>query len=424
VADWDRLWSALAGLAGGAVAPPVYPRVGAALVLLRELPDGDLELVYTRRRDDLRAHPGQISFPGGRVDPGETVEQAALREAHEEVALDPATATVLGGLPAFYIPPSRFWLLAVVARWDRPHALVPAEAEVAAVLAVRLTHLLDPDRWRAVRMSVAGWSWAWDLGDGHLLWGATAMLTAQLLDLLVGDWSGGLTPADLPADRQLTPWRGASGQVPVPGPARLTGTAELHPEQLAAVAGAGVADAVRRLPRADGVGVLVGSGWTGAVGLVAATALARDGLRVHVTLGGPTDRLPAGAASLEAEARAAGLRPAPFDGDLPADAIIVDALVGRGLSGSLHGRPVDVAHRLRAWLPTVLAVDVPSGLDATTGLVGELIPADLTVAVGLPAPGLFGPGLAPFVGDLYVAPLTAGALVRLVPGPDGITWRE
>jgi NAD(P)H-hydrate repair Nnr-like enzyme with NAD(P)H-hydrate epimerase domain/8-oxo-dGTP pyrophosphatase MutT (NUDIX family) len=425
-ASWDTLIEALAAFPADEVAPPTGGRIGGVLILLRELEDGDLEIVYTRRRDDMRSHPGQVSFPGGRLDPGESIEQCAVREAHEEVGLDPASVTVLGRLPSFYIPPSRFWLQAVLARWDAPHPLVAAEAEVAEVLHVRLSHLLDRESWRGVQMSTAGWSWAWDLGGGHLLWGATAILTALLLDLLVGDWTGGLTPADLPPDRHVQPWRAAGRQVPLPGPARLRDIPEYHRDQLPAPngvarpdadgarrAGAAIAEAVRRLGPAPGrVAVLVGSGWTGAAGLMAAADLTASGVAVSVIPGG--NRLPPLADEV-------GL---PLQDDLPSADVVVDALVGRGLTGALRARPLALAHRLRSQLPTVVAVDLPSGLHPVTGMVGELLPADVTVALGVPAPGLYRPGMGPFVGDLYVALLAAAPLVRLVPGPDGVRWRE
>lgn len=211
---WQRLGARLADLAAPDARPrdarlldarlpdgrPPGVREAAALALLApgDAADGGTTLVYTRRRDDLRAHPGQVSFPGGRVDPGETVEQAAVREAAEEVALDPATVTLLGRLPPFYIPPSRFWLTTVVARWDRPHPLVAAEAEVGEVLVVPVATLLDPDAWRAVRLRTSGWSWGWRLDDRHLLWGATGLATAELLDVLAPGWSRGRAARDLP----------------------------------------------------------------------------------------------------------------------------------------------------------------------------------------------------------------------------------
>ena len=144
------------------------------------------------------------------MDPGESVEQAALREAAEEVALRDETVTLLGRLPARYIAPSRYWLVPVVARWLRPHRLQAAEAEVAEVLAVPLSLLCDPASWRTVRLPVSGWSWAWQLDDRHLLWGATAMVTAELLDLWLPRWSQGTIPADL-SDREVKPRRSPTG---------------------------------------------------------------------------------------------------------------------------------------------------------------------------------------------------------------------
>ena len=412
-----RLATALRELPETALASPDVDRLGATLVLIEPTGAGDATIVYTRRRDDLRSHPGQISFPGGRVDPGETVEQAAVREAHEEVALDPAAVELIGRLPPFYIPPSRFWLQAVLAHWVRPHPLTASEAEVAAVLHVPLSRLRDRDSWRCVRLSAAGWTWAWDLGDDHLLWGATAVLTTVLLDLLDPEWNGGASPAEMP-DREVRPWEGEGRVVDRRQAARVPGvpeeSAEDHEAMVAAPpqvtpervdrAAAVVATATAAVASGRGgpIIVLAGSGGTGRVGAAAADLLAADGLDVAVA------------------------RPGDETGDLPRAAAVVDALVGSGLDGVLRDPALTMIHHLRLRSAPVISVDVPSGLDTIDGLVGDCVSADVTIAIGSTAPGLLLPGLAPFVGDLYLAALEEHhpELVRLVGARAAPTWRE
>lgn len=208
---WARLSGGLAGLVDDVVVPDGARR-GGALALLSAVGDDDARLLLTRRGDHLPHHPGQVSFPGGRVEAGETPGEAALREAWEECGVRPATVTVLGQLPTFYIPPSRYWVTVTVGRWDRPHPLEPDDAEVAALLGVRLSQLREAARWRATHLPDRGVAWAWQLDDGHLLWGATAIATAALLRLADPEWSRGLRPDDLDADRWVRP------PVPTPNP--------------------------------------------------------------------------------------------------------------------------------------------------------------------------------------------------------------
>ena len=83
------------------------PREGAVLVILYPI-NGQTHLVLTRRHDDLNSHAGQISFPGGRREAGETLQMTAVREAEEEIGLNPAALTVLGRLTCLYIPPTDY----------------------------------------------------------------------------------------------------------------------------------------------------------------------------------------------------------------------------------------------------------------------------------------------------------------------------
>lgn len=226
---WERLRRGLDGLdgqfrdasrteSGAAVHAPSDAgsagedgRQAAVLVLLSDAAgrggdaagDDALEVIYIRRCDHLDHHPGQIAFPGGRLDRGESVAEAALREATEEVALDPETAELLGRLPALFVPPSGFWLQPVVARWRTPHPLVPADGEVTEILRVPYAVLTDAANWRVVRLPDRGAGWAWTLDQGRLLWGATAAVTVTLLDVVEPGWRGGLDAESLGPAREV-----------------------------------------------------------------------------------------------------------------------------------------------------------------------------------------------------------------------------
>jgi 8-oxo-dGTP pyrophosphatase MutT (NUDIX family) len=119
-----------------------------ASVLLALAPVGgadDLELLLVLRPDHLRQHAGQVGLPGGAVEPGDADGvAAALREAQEEVGLDPAAVRVLGSLDRAYLPVSDFDVLPVVGLWDGRAPLRPSPAEVAGILRPTLRQLADP----------------------------------------------------------------------------------------------------------------------------------------------------------------------------------------------------------------------------------------------------------------------------------------
>ncbi len=140
-------------------------------------------LVLTVRRDDLPDHPGQVSFPGGQREDDEALPETALREAHEEVALDPAPVHLLGALTPLYIPPSDFCVHPFVGVLDHAPALFPTDREVGRILDVPLAHLLDPERHVEETWTLHGSPVQvpyFDI-DGPPLWGATAMMLAELL---------------------------------------------------------------------------------------------------------------------------------------------------------------------------------------------------------------------------------------------------
>ncbi len=441
---WARLVAALAAVDPAVSTPPPGARTGAVLVLLEDGADGDaagVRLVLTRRRPDLRSHPGQLSFAGGRLEPGESPTEAALREAEEEIGLDRGSVTVLGSGPTFYVPPSRFWVVPVVARWDAPHALVPEPREVAEVLHVGLDQLTDERRWRHTPLGPReGSTWAWRLDD-DLLWGATALVVRMLMDAAVPDWAGGRSPDTLGEDRAEEPWRGVprlprrsrlGGVVPERAQADVPHVAAsalraVRGRQVGAEgpawidrAAAAVVGAVDAMLAASGrsdagpLTVLAGPSSNGTVGLAVAAALAVAGRDVRVVTVGPP-RAPDRLVTLEGAGIAVmGLDDHPLDDATGPGGLVLDAMLGIGQQPPLHGRPERAARWLRRHDVLVLAVDLPSGLSADEGLRGPCVTADVTVALGLPTAACADAATQPFLGDLYVADL------GLTPG----TWAE
>ena len=158
----------------------------------RFLPDrGDAHIILTVRADALR-HGGQVSLPGGVVDPGETFEQAAMREAHEEVALALDEVRVLGALTPLDIPVSGFRLHPVVATYRGRPQLTPSDGEVARILEVGVDELLDPVRLITAERHRDGVAYAVPAFRiaGVEIWGATAMVLAEFLAVL--GWPGPL----------------------------------------------------------------------------------------------------------------------------------------------------------------------------------------------------------------------------------------
>ncbi|MGX1779071.1 NUDIX hydrolase [Nocardia brasiliensis] len=167
------------------------PRQAAVLVLFGGSPEADpaapgglpadAEVLLTQRAATLRQHRGQIAFPGGAVDPGDTGPiDTALREACEETGLDRSGVEPLAILPKLFVPPSRFDVTPVVAYWRTPSAVGVVDAsETERVVRVRLAELLDPANRFLVRGSLGYQSPAFQV-DGMLVWGLTGGILAGI----------------------------------------------------------------------------------------------------------------------------------------------------------------------------------------------------------------------------------------------------
>ena len=174
---------------GGSVLDPVPDdaRASAVLIVLWE-DEAGAEVLLTKRSWQMRNHRGEISFPGGRLDPHETPVDAALREAHEEVGLDPHSVEVLGELDHIATLVSRSYIVPVVARLDGAPAVHPATVEVQRILHVPLAELCRPDTYRQELWWRPPVEWPihfFELDD-ETVWGATGRMLVQLLSLAAG----------------------------------------------------------------------------------------------------------------------------------------------------------------------------------------------------------------------------------------------
>ncbi len=165
--------------------PPAGARPAAVLICFADGEEGP-ELLLTERATTLRHHAGQISFPGGASDPGDDDAAAtALREAREEVGLDPAEVEVFGTLPTLWLPPSNFAVTPVLAYWHAPRPLAAASPdEVRHVLHHPLRLLVEPGNRFTVQHPSGFQGPAFEIGTAMPLWGFTAGIISRLFEHL------------------------------------------------------------------------------------------------------------------------------------------------------------------------------------------------------------------------------------------------
>lgn len=186
LADLERRFAAL----GPAVRSPREHHVDRASAVLAPLyeADGDSWVVLTRRAAALRVHSGEVSFPGGGQEPGEDLADTARREACEEIGLHPGSVRFIGELDHLSTITSNSFIVPYVAVLPGRPDVQASPDEVAAVLHVPLSELLDPDVYREERWDIAGVDRSIFFFElvGDTVWGATAAMLRQLLGFATG----------------------------------------------------------------------------------------------------------------------------------------------------------------------------------------------------------------------------------------------
>ncbi|MDP8940749.1 MAG: CoA pyrophosphatase [Actinomycetota bacterium] len=188
--DWHRVYEAFSpvDIETGERRPRIPPpdessRRAAVLVPVLLNPDG-AELVYTVRKGHLNDHAGQISFPGGSLEPGDdSLLETALREAEEEIDLSREMVEIIGELEEMYIPPSNFRVSPYVGLLPHEAEFVIDPREVEEVFTAPLRDLLSPDTFQKVIWTRDGRDYEVPVFavEGYEVWGATAAMTAALL---------------------------------------------------------------------------------------------------------------------------------------------------------------------------------------------------------------------------------------------------
>ncbi len=163
------------------------PKPGSVMILIYPNDAGALHFPLIKRPDYIGAHSGQVSLPGGKAEPGETIIETALREAEEEVGVKPREIKVLGTLSDFFVVPSNFMVKPVVGYAEREPLFVPDQVEVSRILKGEVENLLPDQAVKKKEILAAGrynmMAPHFEI-EGEVVWGATAMMLNELRVLL------------------------------------------------------------------------------------------------------------------------------------------------------------------------------------------------------------------------------------------------
>lgn len=163
------------------------PKPGSVMILIYPDERGALRFPLIKRPDYTGAHSGQVSLPGGKAEPGETHTETALREAKEEVGVQPSEVTVLGTLSDFFVMPSNFMVKPVICFSERQPLFVPDAIEVSRILNGDVKSLLLDEAVKTKEILAAGrfkmMAPHFEI-DGEIVWGATAMILNEFRFIL------------------------------------------------------------------------------------------------------------------------------------------------------------------------------------------------------------------------------------------------
>jgi 8-oxo-dGTP pyrophosphatase MutT (NUDIX family) len=165
--------------------PTLDARKSAVMLLIKNI-NTEPEILFTLRSSTLKSHSGQISFPGGRIENDETPLEAALRETQEETGIENGNIEILGKLSELFVPPSNSIIYPFVGALDNNFDFILSETEVEEAFFVKFDFFLDKNNLKFQKWNREGIIYdvpCWNVGKNVPLWGATAMMLNEFLDL-------------------------------------------------------------------------------------------------------------------------------------------------------------------------------------------------------------------------------------------------
>lgn len=168
--------------------PSTNANQSSVMLLIVNKPDP--EIIFTLRSSKLRSHKGQISFPGGKVELGESLLEAALRETKEEIGIGSENIRILGAMSCLFVPPSNNLIYPFIGLIENLTELTINEDEVEECFSIPISHFENKSNLGTKIQILDGYEVSmpfWDVSKKTILWGATSMILTEFIDLL-GEW--------------------------------------------------------------------------------------------------------------------------------------------------------------------------------------------------------------------------------------------